>query len=285
MAEKKGQTTESLDTEPTVQTPEPDVVPEPKPKEPPEPDVPKEFKGKTSAELIKMVTDTQKELGGKAKEIGDLRNNLAYSDQLRELAMQRAREGSQPTQQPQEPQVDWNFEKPIESVEQIVDRKLGQRERMRQQYDLQRTQSEAKSNYAEGRNLAMKRNPALYEGIEREAEDAVYEGYQRGHAKLHDLRNPDSWDIVAKMIHLRDNKIDRLQPTAIKPVETVGGELPTPAPPGTTEKPFTGLDYTDRDVQKMMDQYGLTKEDAEEIIRKNRKLLLEERGNNVSIRY
>lgn len=267
MAEKdKGKPAEPVEPDPNDPTPQPEPGPEPKPKEPPAPTIPKEYEGKTPEDLIKMVTDSQKELGEKSKEVGDLRNNLAYSDQLRELAMQRARE-SQPTQQPQEQAVDWNFEKPIESVEQIVDKRLAAREKKSQEYNVQRVREEAQSNYAEGRRTSMKRNPALYEGVEREVENAVYEGYQRGQAKLHDLRNPDAWDIVAKMIHLRDNRIERLQPAAIQPVETIEGQLPTPAPPGTTEKPFTGLDYTDREVQKMMDQFGLTKEDAEEIIK------------------
>jgi len=224
MAEKdKGQTTEPLDTEPT-QTPEPDVVPEPKPKEPPEPDVPKEFKGKTSVELIKMVTDGQKELGGQAKEIGDLRNNLAFSKQLRELELQRVREsGSQATQQQEEPRAVWNFEQPVESVEQIVDKRLDAREKKRQQGDLKRVQDEAKSYYAEGRSLSMKQSPGLFEGIERETEDAVYNSYMTGIIGAHDLRNPEAWNMAAKLIHLRDGKIDRLQPAAVQPVETVGG--------------------------------------------------------------
>jgi len=263
----EGQPVEPVEPDPNDPTPQPEPGPEPKPTEPPAPTIPKEYEGKTQEDLIKMVADAQKELGGKAKEIGDLRNNLAYSDQLRELAMQRAREGSQYTQRQEEPQVDWNFEKPIESVQEIVRREIATRDKMAQQYNIQRVREEAQSNYAEGRRTSMKRNPSLYEGIEREVEDAVYEGYQRGHAKIHDLRSPDAWDIVAKMIHLRDNRIDRLQPAAIRPVETVGGELPTPARPGTTEKPFTGLDYTDEETQKMMKQYGLTKEEAEEIVK------------------
>lgn len=247
-------------------TPKDDTVPEPKPKEPPEPTIPKEYEGKTSAELIKMVTDTQKELGGQAKEIGDLRNNLAFSKQLRELELQRARE-SQAVQKPEEQALTWDFQEPIESVEKIVDKRLDAREKKRQQNDLKRVQDEAKSYYAEGRSISMKQNPTLFEGIEREAEDAVYNSYMTGIIGAHDLRNPEAWNMAAKLIHLRDGKIDRLQPAGIKPVETVGGELPTPAKPGTTEKPFTGLDYTDEETQKMMKQYGLTKEEAEEIVK------------------
>lgn len=265
MAEpKEGQTVEpTAAVEDT--TPKEDAVPEPKPKETPAPDIPKEYEGKTVEDFIKMDKEAQKELGERAKQIGDLKSNLAYSDQLRELAMQRAREPQ--SVQAEEPKPDWNFEKPIESVEQIVERKLKEREKVNQQANVQQARAEAQSNYAEGRRTSMKRNPGLYEGIEREVENAVYEGYQRGQANIRDLRNPDAWDIVAKMIHLRDDRIDRLQPTAIKPVETIGGELPTPAPPGTTEKPFTDLDYTDEDVQKMVKQYGLTKEEAEEIVK------------------
>ena len=269
----KGQTTEPLDTEPTVQTPEPDVVPKPKPKEPPEPDIPKEYEGKTSAELIKMNQDSQKSVGEQAKQIGDLRNNLAYSDQLRELAMQRTRGTDTQTTPAPEPQVDWDFQEPVKSTREIVKQELDVREKKRQQYDLEQVKAEAQSNYAEGRRLAMKQNPELFEGIERETEDAVYNSYMKRIIGAHDLRNPEAWNMAAKLILLRDGKIDRLQSTTIKPVETVGGELPTPAKPGTTEKPFTGLDYTDREVQKMMDQYGLTKEEAEEIVKEGQEAI------------
>lgn len=261
----KGQPGEPVEPDPNDPTSRPEPGPEPKPGDSPAPTIPKEYEGKSMEDVIKMVADAQKELGERSKEIGELRNNLAYSDQLRELAMQRTREPQ--AVQAEEPQPDWNFEKPIESSREIARQEIAAARKQDQQYNVQRVREEAQSNYAEGRRIAMQRNPALYEGIEREAENAVYEGYQRGHAKLHDLRSPDAWDIVAKMIHLRDNRYDRLQPAAIQPVETVGGQLPTPARPGTTEKPFTGLDYTDREVQKMMDQYGLTKEDAEEIIK------------------
>lgn len=275
MAEKdKGKSVDPVEPDPSDPTPQPEPDPEPKPKEPPEPTIPKEYEGKTSAELIKMVTDGQKELGGKAKEIGDLRNDLAFSKQLRDLELQRAREaGSQTTQQPQEPQVDWNFEKPVESVEQIVERKLDAREKKRQQYDLQRVQDEAKSYYAEGRSLSMKQNPELFEGVEREVEDGVYRAYMNRTIGIHELRNPEAWTMTANLIHLRDGNMNRLQPTNIKPVETVGGELPTPAKPGTTEKPFTGLDYTDEETQKMMKQYGLTKEEAEEIVKEEQEAI------------
>lgn len=267
MAEKdKGQTVVPKDAEPEGPTPT-DAVPEPKPKEPPAPTIPKEYEGKTLEEMIQMDQESQKTLGGQAKQIGDLKNNLAYSDQLRELAMQRAREGSQAVQQTEQPAPDWNFEKPIESVQEIVKRELDTREQKRQQNDLQRVKDEAKSNYAEGRSLAMKQSPELFEGIERETEDAVYNSYMTGIIGAHALRNPEAWTMAAKMIHLRDNRIDRLQSVGVKPVETVGGELPTPAKPGTTEKPFTGLDYTDEETQKMMKQYGLTKEEAEEIVK------------------
>jgi len=268
MAEKdKGKTADPVEPDPSDPTPQPEPVPEPEPKEPPVPTIPKEYEGKTLEEMIRMDQESQKTIGEQAKQVGDLKNNLAYSDQLRELAMQRAREGSQAVQQPEELKLDWNFEKPIESVQEIVKRELDTREKKRQVNDLEKVKAEAKSNYAEGRSLALKQNPDLFEGIERETEDAVYNSYMTGIIGAHALRNPEAWNMAAKLIHLRDGKIDRLQSTGVKPVETVGGELPTPAKPGTTEKPFTGLDYTDEGVQKMMKQYGLTKEEAEEIVK------------------
>ena len=113
----------------------------------------------------------------------------------------------------------------------------------------------------------MSQNSKLFEGIEREVEDGVYRAYMNRTIGIHELRNPEAWTMTANLIHLREGNMDRLQPTNIKPVETPSTELPTPAKPGTTEKPFTGLDYTDEGTQKMVKQYGLTKEEAEEIVK------------------
>ena len=267
MAEKpEGQTAEPTDADLKDQTPKEDAVPEVKPEDQ-VPEVPEEFKGKTPEDLIKEIQASQKELGKQSKEVGELRNSLEYEKQMRELAVQRKREADAQPIPAEEPRVDWNYEKPVESVEQIIDKRLNEREGKRQQDDLQRVQDEAKSYYAEGRRLSMSQNPKLFEGVEREVEDGVYRAYMNRTIGIHELRNPEAWAMTANLIHLRDGNMDRLQPTSIKPVETPSTELPTPAKPGTTEKPFTGLDYTDEGTQKMVKQYGLTKEEAEEIIK------------------
>ena len=267
MAEKpKGQSEEPVEPDPSDPTPQPEPDPEVKPEDQ-VPEVPEEFKGKTSEDLIKEIQASQKELGKQSKEVGELRNSLEYEKQLREMAVQRTREADAQPTPAEEPRVDWNYEKPVESVEQIVDRRLDKRDGIRQQNDLKQVQAEAQSNYAEGRRLSMSQNSKLFEGIEREVEDGVYRAYMNRTIGIHELRNPEAWTMTANLIHLRDGKMDRLQPTSIKPVETTSTELPTPAKPGTTEKPFTGLDYTNEGTQKMVKQYGLTKEEAEEIIK------------------
>ena len=267
MAEKpKGKSEEPVEPDPNDPTPQPEPDPEVKPEEPPEPTIPKEYEGKTVEDLISMDQASQKELGKQSKEVGELRNSLEYEKQMRELAIQRKEAGTQPIPA-EEPRVDWNYEKPVESVEQIINRTLDKRDGIRQQNDLKQVQAEAQSNYAEGRRLSMSQNSKLFEGIEREVEDGVYRAYMNRTIGIHELRNPEAWTMTANLIHLREGNMDRLQPTSIKPVETPSTELPTPAKPGTTEKPFTGLDYTDEGTQKMVKQYGLTKEEAEEIIK------------------
>jgi hypothetical protein len=265
MAEKEGQVVEPTEADPKDQTPKDDATPEEEPQDQVL-EVPEEFKGKTDGDLIKEIQASQKELGKQSKEVGELRNSLEYEKQMRELATQRAETGNQPPPA-QVPRVDWNYEKPVESVEQIISQKLNEREGLRQQNDLRQAQVEAQSNYAEGRRLSMSQNPTIFEGVEREVENAVYGAYMNRTIGIHELRNPEAWVTAAQLIHLKNNNIDRLQPANIRPVETVSTELPNPAKPGSTEKPFTGLDYTDEGTQKMVKQYGLTKEEAEEIVK------------------
>lgn len=269
MAEEgSGADASATDTVPKEPTPKPDDVPEPKPDQPPKPDLPKEYEGKTMEDLVKEHQELQKKLGEQGKELGDTKSNLAYQQQLLEMERRRGEQARIQPETPEQPKpVDWDYTNPIPSVEEVVERRIAAREKQWQDQAAQQIQSEAGANYASGRRIAMQQNAKLFEGIEAKVEQAMSEAYQRRYIDHRQLGDPQQWVGAARLVHLADNNLDRLQSAEVKPVGSTETELPTPAKPGTAEKPFTGLDYTDREVQKMMDQYGLTREEAEEIIK------------------
>jgi hypothetical protein len=257
-------------------TPQPDDVPEPQPEpEPGATDTPQPSQGKSPEELAQELELLQKKLGEQGKELGDVKSNFEYQQRLHELERQKWEQAqSQPTQSEQEKSVDWNYENPVPSVQEVVRRELQKEREAQQKAQAEYTQARANSLYAEGRRTSMMQNPKMYEGIERDVENAVSESYRRGIIGVDDLRNTETWNMAAKLIHLKNEDYSRLQPSEVKPVGSTETELPTPAKPGTTEKPFTGLNYNERAVQDMMAQYGWTKEEAEEIVKEEQERVM-----------
>lgn len=271
MAKKEpGQTDPTPEPDPNDPTPGTEPVPEPEPAPEPEPELPKEHKDKTPAQLVQELESLQKKLGTQGKELGDTKSNLAYQQQLLEMERQRVKEAA-PTKVDEPKPVDIDYTNPTPGITEIVQREL-QKDRVKQQKDsADYRQNLANANYLEGKT-AMAENPKLYDGIESVVEQAVAQAYQQGYITAEDLNKKKTWDNAAKLVWLDKNDFTRLQEATVKPVTSTETELPTPAKPGTTEASFTGLDFTDPEVQRMMKPSikggdGLTKEEAEEIVK------------------
>jgi len=275
--DKKGITADSTDTDKASQ--QDDAALKDKDKKPDKiPEVPKGFEGKTQDDLIKMVQDAQGQVNQQAKEVGDLRNDLAYTRQMHEISEQKAKEATATKEQePKYPEFD--YQKPIESMIPIIEAVVNKRDKGKEKKEMGQVQAQAEANYREGKSLSTRRTPKLFDGIERDTENAMYNAYMSGTIGIHDLRNPDAWEMAANLLHLKAGKLDRLQVAGkshsdIEPVSDTDSDLPNSAKRLEAEKSFTGLDYDDKEVQKMIDQYGLTKEKAEEIVREQQERVL-----------
>jgi len=274
MAKKEpGQTEPDPATDPKDPTPG-EPVPEPTPEPEPEPELPPEHKDKTPAQLVQELQGLEKKLGTQGKELGDVKSNFEYNQRLHELEKQRWEQAQAQPVDPNIPKpVDIDYTNPTPGIEEIVERKL-QKEREKQQRDsAEYQQNRANTLYMQGKNN-MAENPKLYEGIESRVEQGVVEAYKRGYISAEELNLKSTWDNAATLIHVGNKDFARLQEATVKPVTSTETELPTPAKPGSTDTPNVSLDYTNPEVQKMMSQYKLTKEEAEEIVKEEQEATL-----------
>jgi len=274
MAKKEpGQTEPTPEPEPKVPTPG-EPVPEPKPEPEPEPDLPKEHQGKTPAQLVQELEGLQKKLGTQGKELGDVKSNFEYNQRLHDLEKQKWEEAQARPVDPNVPKpVDIDYTNPTPGITEIVQRELGKEREKQQRGQAEYQQNRANTLYMQGKGH-MAENPKLYEGIESTTEQGVAEAYRRGYITAEELNLKSTWDNAATLIHVGNKDFTRLQEATVKPVTSTETELPTPAKPGTADAPNVSLDYTTGENQKMLKQYGLTKAEAEEIVKEEQEATL-----------
>ena len=241
--------------------------------EPTVPPVPEKYKGKSAEELVRLLEETESEGTRRSKQISDLRADLEYSESLRQRRAEQIQDQQvfSPGLPPKEPQFAWDYEKPVESTVTIAESIWQRREAERQSREAQTKAYEAQAFFAEGKRQAEKSNPRIFEGIEKEVDQVVYDSYRAGIIPLYELRNPETRVRAAQLIHLRDGKYDRLRPT-IEPMKATATETPTSArvkEGGQT----VSLDTSEREVQDLMEQSGLTQKEAEEIVKSELELM------------
>ena len=274
MAKKEpGQTDPTPEPDPTDPTPG-EPVPEPEPTPEPDPNIPKAYQGKSPADLVKELESLQQKLGTQGKELGDTKSNLEYSKQMLDMERQRREEAIAQTVNPNEPKpVDIDYTNPTPGITEIVQRELGREREKQQKEQAEYQQNRANTLYMQGKSH-MAENPKLYEGIESTTEQGVAEAYRRGYISAEELNLKSTWDNAATLIHVGNKDFTRLQEATVTPVTSTETELPTPARPGTADASNVSLDYSSEEVQKMMRQYGLTKEAAEEIVKEEQEATL-----------
>ena len=164
----------------------------------------------------------------------------------------------------------WDYEKPAESAVDIVDARMAKWEENRTIATRKEQATEAQSAYTEGQRLATRNSPDMFDGIEKEVNALVYASYMKGIIHPRDLRNPETWDTAAQLVHLQNKNFDKLK-SAITPVKATSTEEPARAKSDTTVTPSVELDYNDDEVREWMRLHDLTRELAEEIIRDEQK--------------
>jgi hypothetical protein len=231
MAEKKGKT---LPAEPEIEKPGAEPESEPNTEPIPEPPViPERFRGKKPEDLIKMYEEAEKEKDRLGTEVGKLRgetdeyrNNLAYYQNLAQDLQSRSEQGG--GQPASEPKVDLTgfYDNPLPSIEQVFDKKFKEYEERKGKAEQEREDQRASMNFATGRGKAMQSNPGLFQGVERQVENGMWQYYKSGRITADELRDPESWENGARIAHVANKDYERVVPPKVVPVSSTPTEKP-----------------------------------------------------------
>ena len=246
---------EELTGQPPVAEPSP--VPEAAPdtaQTPQAPALPEKLAGKSAEEIASQYLELEKKLGEQGRELGELRARPQYVPQPQYYP-----------QQPMAPQMpEFDYGKPEESVARIVEARLEQERQYRAQYEVGRQATEAELNYNAAKEIAVARNPRLYDGIERDVEAAAQTAIRQWGLNPAVLRDPKTLDRIAANIRFERNEWDRFQRPSPQP--------PNPshsATPNLTRPAKAGVELDD-ESRKIAKEFGLSEQEAREILEKER---------------
>lgn len=218
---------------------------------------PDKLAGKSPEELASMYLGLERKLGEQGRELGELRQRVS---QVPPPPQWYPPQFTQPEVRPE-----FDYGKPEESIERIVERRLEKERQERATYEVQRQEQEARLNYESGKDIALKGNPRLYEGIEPLVEQAMQTAYRQYGLHPAALRDPKTWDRVALNIRWDRGEVDRLsRPTPQPPNPSATG-----VPNQTRADAKAGVELDD-ESRRLAKELGWTEQEAKEIIEKER---------------
>lgn len=212
---------------------------EPKPPDKPGDEAGK-YEGKSDAELRKILAEQEKRMGEMSTRIDEFKGNAEYwrnkadaIDRERQVYAHRAFERTQvPPDKPDQQAPQFNWEKPVESVDSVVQKRLEERDRVSNQRKIVEVQEAAKMAFQDGFKRAVRENPRLFESdaFQNEVVDFMYNFYSpyanSGVPVDRYVGNPDIWKKVAQNKRLENNQFDHLQPEKIDPVSPTATNIP-----------------------------------------------------------
>lgn len=308
MSDETGKPDEEL-VEESIEEPLDESTPAPeeeeKPSAEPEPTIRERFKDKSNEELLDILEETQRELGQKGTDVGDLRaridslessqskvgveegpldDSYTFKPKIGPVAGGQTPIGPGPPSTSGVPpgmdpsKLEWDYEKPVESTQKVVAGMMAAQSMGQTMKEHNTNISRAKSAFDRGSKIAIANNKKLFSGIEKQAKDFVYNYYndnflQQGVPVDDVLITEEPYVKAAQNIRIENQEFDKLQadkPTPVSPAITEHPSGAYPAP-GKGEKRNLKLDYNDDEVRRIMKDYGepgkpLTRKQAEEII-------------------
>lgn len=219
---------------------------EPKQQEPGQKEVPENFKGKSPEELEKVASDRveylqklQSEISQASSQKKELEQQLQYfqnmaayyQQQQQQPGQSQEQQGQTPYPETAEELKNFDWENPAASIKKIVDGRVDQVVTQYQQRQAQANYQKSTRAFEDMRQKFSKSNPKLFKGIENDVVQTVgnlfYQRAQNGEDVSSDLKNPKTWETVAKMIKVDRNDFDGLMPD----------KNTTPIPGSETESP------------------------------------------------
>ena len=240
------------------------------------------FDGLSSDELLKIAKDQDSYIGERNQEIGDLKSRMDGFETSQEKQRQNFGDYGQPQQEPPpitptpaETTPSFNWDNPLTTVNELVDKKLAVKEDQVLKAQFNSNLHRAQTAFERGKSV-MKKHPNVFKGIEKDVEEQIGKFYypylQQGTPVDQYISDEDTWIKTAQHLRLDRGEYDKLKPdtsSAVKPTIT---ETPYQTTEQTSSSPVLELEPADRAFAKAM---GLTEKQAKENIENE----LKQRGN------
>jgi len=185
-----------------------------------------------------------------------------FAGRLETLEEQIQRVSREPEQ---EETFEFDYDKPAQSIGNIVEKTIEKRERMRKEQESKLLFDKVSRAHKDGFDAAVAANPKLFEGIEQDVNNMVFQSMNpyvlQGHDISGELARPSTFTKVAKWLRLERDEYDYLQGNTIRPVSSDPTERPqSGGSTGTGKNPKSLL--KDPVVQKMIRDMGIDEKTA-----------------------
>lgn len=163
--------------------------------------------------LVQSVDGLNKLMGKWSNEVGEVRQGMqAIINRQQEIDQNLRRQ--EPTRAPGDDIDETEFlTHPKETIKKVLQAEFETRERASREQRMQVEAQEALANYRQGFAAARKENPDLYDGIDKEVTQNLYQAYVNGIINKHDLTNPDTYRQTAQAMRVFRGEYDKVVPT------------------------------------------------------------------------
>lgn len=221
------------------------------------------FAGKSPEELVAIINEQNRQIGRQGNALGEisaLRQGLADVQNLIASGWRPQQDRYQPEQQQRSPEPEFDFSNPVPQVERIVHNVVGAYEQRRMAAEQARMMAEAQMNFAEGRDSVYSQHPELFQGIEREVEQAVGLAFLNKTITAAMLRSPKTWTLAANVLRMERGEGDKISiRRSVKPVD-----IEKPGRSSGRDEDEIVLTDEDRDEMRRL---GFSEKEAKENIR------------------
>jgi len=226
-------------------------------------DIPEQWRKLDKKGWAKVLRDKDSFIGKLQEEKRRAEAEAArFAGRLETLEEQIQRVSRQP--EPEET-IEFDYDKPAQSIGNIVEKTIEKRERLRREQESKLLFDKVSRAHKDGFDAAVAANPKLFEGIENEVNNMVFQSMNpfvlQGHDVSGELVKPSTFTKVAKWLRVERDEYDYLQGNTIQPVSQDLTERPqSGGTTGTGKNPKSLL--RDPNIQKMMRDMNIDEKTA-----------------------
>lgn len=256
---------------------EPDLKPEPEP-EPPE--LSERFQGKKIGDVIEMFEKAEKERDRSGTEVGklrgevdDIKNTASYYQNMATDLQARQEKGGAKPEGEATPDLTGFYDNPLPLMQKVIQGELKKDRETREKTEGNRELQRASMNFATGRSKSMEGNPDLFRGIEKRMEEGMWQYYKSGRVSADELRDPETWENGARILHMANKDWDRIAPPKIVPVSPTSTETPgaAKAEPSEEEAPKMELDDFGEEMREHAIKGGMEEKEFNKLVKETKK--------------